>query len=118
MPLSPKNWVKNYFDEQFSKYKLDALIYPTMPRPAMPINPENGVSWPESPSAFANFTGYPDLIVPAGFTNDGLPVSLSFFGQAWSEPVLLALGYDFEQATKALRLPVTTPKLPGDILAK
>ncbi len=110
--------VKNYFDEQFSKHKLDALIYPTMPRPAMPINPENGVSFPESPTAFANFTGYPDLIVPAGFTKDGLPVSISFFGQAWSEPVLLALGYEFEQATKALRLPVTTPKLSSDSLAK
>jgi len=110
--------VKNTFDELFSEHKLDALIYPTMPKPAMPINPADGMSWPESPTAFANFTGYPDLIVPAGLTKEGLPVSVSFFGQAWSEPALLAMGYDFEQATHALRLPGSTPKLPSDILVK
>lgn len=110
--------VKATFDGLFAQHKLDVLIYPTMPKPAMPINPKDGMSWPESPTAFANFTGYPDLIVPAGFTKEGLPVSVSFFGPAWSEPTLFAVGYDFEQATQALRLPVTTPKLPGDTLVK
>ena len=52
----------------------------------------------------ANLTGFPDLIVPAGFTSDALPVGISFFGPAFSEPKLLALGYAFEQATKARRL--------------
>ena len=47
----------------------------------------------------ANLTGFPDLIVPAGFTGDRLPVAISFFGAAFSEPRLLALGYSFEQAT-------------------
>ena len=32
-----------------------------------------------------NLTGFPDLIVPAGFTRDDLPVALSFFGRAFSE---------------------------------
>lgn len=110
--------VKSTFDGLFSTHKLDVLIYPTMPKPAMPINPKDGMGWPESPTSFANFTGYPDLIVPAGFTKEGLPVSVSFFGPAWSEPMLFALGYDFEQATMALRLPVTTPKLASDTLAQ
>ena len=82
----------------------------------MPINPPDGVAWPDSPTAFANFTGYPDLIVPAGTTKEGLPVTISFFGRAWSEPTLLAYGYDFEQATKARILPKTTPVLPSDRL--
>ena len=47
-------------------------------------------------------------------TDTGLPVSISFFGPAWSEAKLLGYGFDFEQATKALRLPKTTPALPGD----
>ena len=49
-------------------------------------------------------------------TKEGLPVTLSFFGQAYSEPKLLAYGYDFEQATKARVLPKTTPALPSDVI--
>src|SRR5437016_6054939 len=53
------------------------------------------------PSAtdIANLTGFPDLIVPAGFTGDNLPVGNSFFGPAFSEQKILSLGYSFEQAT-------------------
>jgi len=35
----------------------------------------------------------------------GLPVGISFFGTAWSEPTLLRIAYGFEQATKARRAP-------------
>jgi amidase len=70
----------------------------------------------ESPTLIANETGFPDLIVPAGMTKDGLPVTISFFGPAFSEGKLISYGYDFEQATKARVLPKTTPKLPGDSL--
>lgn len=108
--------VNTTFDNLFAANKLDVIVYPTMPRPAMPINPTDGMGWPESATAFANFTGYPDLIVPAGTTKAGLPVTISFFGPAWSEPKLLALGYDFEQATKARILPHTTPVLASDAL--
>jgi amidase len=49
-----------------------------------------------SPSARA---GYPIITVPMGEL-DGLPLGISFFGRAWSEPVLLEIAYDFEQKTK------------------
>ena len=101
-----------------NKHKLDALVYPTMPKVALLINPADGVSWPSSATAMANFTGYPDLIIPAGKTAKGLPVTLSFFGPAWSEAKLLGYGYDFEQETKALVLPPSTPKLASDSLSK
>ena len=65
---------------------------------------------------FANLTGFPDLIVPAGFTSNGLPVGISFFGPAFSAPRLLALGFAFEQATKARRTPATTPPLAGEVI--
>jgi amidase len=98
----------------FEKNKLDALVYPTSPRPARPITPEPQSGGGESATNIANETGFPDLIVPAGMTNDGLPVTISFFGPAFSEPKLLAYGYDFEQATKAITLPKYTPALKSD----
>jgi len=98
--------------------KLDAIVYPTSPRrPAMIA--DSGAPTPATPSPtdIANLTGFPDLIVPAGFTGDNLPVGISFFGAAFSEPKLLALGYSFEQATHARRRPVHTPARPGDAVA-
>jgi amidase len=96
--------------------KLDAIVYPTSPRrPALLAAPPDAPGGPaSSPANIANLTGFPDLIVPAGFTGDDLPVGLSFFGPAFSEPKLLALGYSFEQATRVRRLPVHTPALPGE----
>jgi len=93
--------------------KLDAIVYPTSPRRPELIAQPNAMPEVNSATNIANLTGFPDLIVPAGFTTDDLPVGISFFGPAFSEPKLLALGYSFEQATRVRRLPVHTPKLPN-----
>jgi len=99
----------------FDQYKLDAIVYPTSPTPATLINATpGGGGGAASATSFANETGFPDLIVPAGMTSGGLPVTISFFGVAWSEPKLLGYGYDFEQAAHARVLPKFTPALPGD----
>ncbi|MAG72646.1 MAG: amidase family protein [Vicinamibacterales bacterium] len=95
---------------------LEALVYPTQPRrptrlDSDPAPTASGGARRPSPIRFANLTGFPDLVVPAGFTGNRLPVGLSFLGRAFSEPQLLALGYAFEQATQARRLPIHTPAL-------
>ena len=111
--------VKSGIDAVFTKYKVDAIIYPTSPKPAtliVPDKPPQPSAGTDSATSFANETGYPDLIVPAGMTPGGLPVAISFFGPAWSEPKLLGYGYDFEQATHALVEPKHTPAMPGDLL--
>jgi amidase len=99
--------------------QLDAIIYPTASRrPALiaaPPEPPGGAA--NTGSNLANLTGFPDLIVPAGYTTDDLPVAMSFLGTAFSEARLLAIGYSFEQATKARRLPGHTPLLPGNSIA-
>ncbi|HTE41508.1 MAG TPA: amidase family protein [Steroidobacteraceae bacterium] len=100
----------------FAEHRLDAMVYPTSPRPARPIAPEPQGSGGESATNIANETGFPDLIVPAGMTSDGLPVTISFFAPAFSEPKLLAYGYDFEQATKARVLPKHTPAMQGETI--
>ncbi len=98
------------------KERLDAIVYPTSPRRPgrTDEDPNPGAPSPLSATNIANLTGFPDLIVPAGFTGRGLPVGLSFLGVAFSESRLLALGYAFEQATHALRLPASTPPLAGE----
>ena len=95
--------------------KLDAIVYPTSPRrPGLIAETGAPGAGAPSPTDIANLTGFPDLIVPAGFTGDNLPVGISFFGPAFSEPKLLALGYSFEQATRARRRPVHTPARAGE----
>lgn len=98
--------------------KLDAIVYPTTGRVAplidIPPNPAVTAGSGGSPVILANLSGFPDLIVPAGFTSRGLPVTLSFMGPAFSEPRLLALGYALEQQLAAIRLPVLTPPLAGE----
>jgi amidase len=102
------------------KESLDAIVYPTSPRRPgrTDEDPNPGAPQPLSPVNIANLTGFPDLIVPAGFTGRGLPVGISFLGLAFSEPRLLALGYAFEQATHAVRMPPSTPPLPGETLRR
>jgi len=112
--------VRAAVDGIFAAEKLDAIVYPTSPRrPALLTAPPETA--PASPTAsatnIANLTGFPDLIVPAGFTGDNLPVGISFFGAAFSEPKLLSLGYSFEQATHARRRPVHAPALEGEAIS-
>jgi Asp-tRNA(Asn)/Glu-tRNA(Gln) amidotransferase A subunit family amidase len=110
--------IRSVVEGIFASQKLDAIVYPTASRrpgliAAPPDVPGGGAA---SGSNLANLTGFPDLIVPAGFTGDDLPVGISFFGPSFSEPKLLALGYAFEQVTRARRLPIHTPKLPGETI--
>jgi amidase len=93
-------------DAVMTKYKLDALVAPTG-GPAWLTDLVNGDSGPAnaaSPSTVTSVAGYPHITVPAGFYR-GLPVGISFFGRAWSEPTLIKLAYAYEQATKHRRPP-------------
>jgi amidase len=96
---------------------LDAIVYPPSANPPTlrsAVDHFGGMLG----TNIASLAGVPDLIVPAGFTPRGLPVGLSFLGRAFSEPRLFALGYAFEQATRARRDPVHTPPLPGEGLRR
>ena len=108
--------VREIVEGVFATQKLDAIVYPTSSRRPGLIAETGapGGGGVAGAASIANLTGFPDLIVPAGFTGDGLPVGLSFFGPAFSEPKLLALGYSFEQATRARRRPIHTPARPGE----
>ena len=95
-------------------HQLDAFIYPTNPVPAQRLDRDYSIATPSSATSIANITGFPDAIVPAGLTSEGLPVTLSFLGSDYSEPRILALAYAFEQSALAIQKPATTPALPGE----
>ena len=90
-------------DLMMRTHRLDALFAPTG-TPAWVTDLVNGDSVGGGSSTLAAVAGYPHITVPAGMAL-GLPVGVSFFGRAWSEPVLLRIAYAFEQSTKARRAP-------------
>jgi amidase len=85
------------------KHRLDAMIAPTG-GPAWPTDWINGDHFTGGYSSASAVAGYPHITVPAGYVF-GLPVGISFFGGAWSEPKLIKYAYAFEQATKARQAP-------------
>ena len=84
-------------DAAMDKFRLDALIAPT-DGPAWPTDWINGDHFSAGTSTLAAVAGYSHITVPMGFVF-GLPVGISFFGRAWSEPTLIKLAYSYEQAT-------------------
>ncbi len=94
----------NGIDAVMNKNKLDAFIAPSGGVAWMTdlVNGDCGVF--EGMTSFAAVAGYPSITVPAGFIQE-LPCGMSFFGSAFSEPVLIKIAYAFEQATKARRKP-------------
>jgi amidase len=94
-------------DATMEKLKLDALVAPTGP-PAWVSDLVDGDHDDGGSSGLAAVAGYPNITVPAGFIF-GLPVGISFFGRAWSEPTLIKIAYSFEQATKVRKAPKFLP---------
>ena len=90
-------------DATMDKYHLDAIVAPTG-GPAWLTDLINGDHVAGGSSNAAAVAGYPNINVTAGFIS-GLPVGISFFGRAWSEPSLIRLAFAFEQTTKARQAP-------------
>jgi Asp-tRNA(Asn)/Glu-tRNA(Gln) amidotransferase A subunit family amidase len=92
---------------------LDALVYPTwsnLPRLIGDMRSPAG----DNSQVLSPQTGFPAISVPMGWVEEGgarLPVGLQIFGDAWSEPRLIALAYAYEQATRHRQPPPTTPPL-------
>lgn len=90
---------RKIIDALIAEHKLDAFCGLTM-GPACSIDTIYGDRWGDVfLTAPAAMSGYPHITVPCGMVY-ALPVGLSFFGQAYSEPVLLSIAYAYEQATK------------------
>jgi len=102
-------------------HRLTAIVYATYDAPPTPIaadvltnpRPNDGYSRGDN-RGLSPAIGFPALTVPAGFSDNTLPVGLEFLGRPFSEAELLAIGFSYEQRTKHRRAPSTTPALPRD----
>jgi amidase len=90
-------------DKLLMENRLDAIMAPTG-APAWKTDLIDGDLYLGGNSSLAAISGYPNITVPMGFI-DELPVGVSFFGRAWSEPILLEIAYAFEQGTKHRKPP-------------
>lgn len=113
-PLTEKGYVdalaKNHqlartegIDALMDKHQLEAIVAPTG-GPAWLTDLVNGDHSAGGSSNAAAVAGYPNINVTAGYIF-GMPIGISFFGRAWSEPTLIKFAYAFEQATKARQAP-------------
>ncbi|RXJ04292.1 amidase [Anaerobacillus alkaliphilus] len=75
-------------DATLEEHKLDAIVFPNNFGAGIPAK-----------------AGYPSITVPAGYTEEGEPVGITFTGTAFSEPKLIEVAYAYEQGTKARKAP-------------
>jgi amidase len=106
-----KTAAKSSIDKVMDENRLDAIMGPSNGAAWM-IDLVNGDSGSRtsyvSSSSPAAIAGYPNITVPCGWITE-LPIGVSFFGRAFSEPVLIEIAFAYEQATKARKKPKLIP---------
>ncbi|NGP44588.1 amidase [Bacillaceae bacterium SIJ1] len=86
--------------------ELDALVYPTSSHPPAKIGQEQRVG---TNVLLSSFSGFPAITVPAGFTDEGLPVGIELLGRKFAEPTLIRFAYSYEQGTMHRKKPEMLP---------
>lgn len=79
---------ENGIDALLKKHELDAIVTPNYFGAMIPAK-----------------AGYPSITVPAGYSQAGEPLGLTFSASAFSESVLLECAYAFEQGTHFRKAP-------------
>ena len=105
--LIKRDAIRHAVTAVFDEHRLAAIVYPTLRRKPARIGDGQG----GSNCQLSAHSGLPALGVPAGFTDDGLPIGIDLLGRAWSESELLSLGYGIEQTLKLRQPPFSTPAL-------
>ena len=98
------------FRKVMAEHDLDAVVHPTWSNPPRLIGDLNTPAGDNS-QYLAPHTGFPAITVPMGFVRDSLPVGLQLVGDAWSEPVLIAIAYSYERLTMRRQPPSSVPPI-------
>ena len=111
--LIERSKLQDTFMQIMADNQLEAIVFPHQKRLVVPI----GESQVERQGILTSATGFPSIVVPAGFSSPtdtapiGVPVGMEFVGRPWSEATLIKLAYAFEQANQLRQPPQTTPPL-------
>jgi len=98
--------------------RLDALLFPDVQVPPPLKSDVHSAKWTvlsfPTNTLIASQSGLPAISMPAGFTDDGLPVGVELVGKLYDEGNLLRLAYSYEQAFRPRRAPESAPPLAGE----
>jgi amidase len=110
----------------FERYGIDALVFPYVPTFAQPINnPAYKVDDPTFvksdaavPATMGGYSsvGFPSIVVPMGYGQQGLPMTITFFGKPYEESMVIGFAYAYEQATKHRKPSPLVPPLSGETI--
>jgi Asp-tRNA(Asn)/Glu-tRNA(Gln) amidotransferase A subunit family amidase len=104
-----RSLVRDGLRDTFDRHQIDALAAPTIPGTTLPVEllsvdltgtGETALSGFLHHCFLANVTGVPALTVPAGFSDESLPIGLQLYGRPFGEATLFRLGHSFQQATE------------------
>jgi amidase len=87
----------------FNEFGLDALVYPTSSALPAVVGSGQGAG---NANRLSPFSGFPAISVPAGFSDNGLPIGMEMLGKAFDEPTLIKLAYSYQEATHNRKEPV------------
>lgn len=106
-----KDMVKQVIVDVVEKYQLDAVVYPysTLPPPRWDAS-EGG----NGGNSLASNSGLPSILMPTGYTAEGLPIALEIVGKPFDDAKLLQVAFGYERASQRRKAPSTTPALPGE----
>ena len=101
--------VREVLEILFAAHDLDALAYPTVRRKAALI----GEGQQGSSCQLSAASGFPAITMPAGFTNDELPIGLELLGRPHADELLVGYAHAYERLFHPRRAPARTPALVG-----
>ncbi|WP_404332018.1 amidase family protein [Mesobacillus maritimus] len=86
----------------FNEHNLDAILYPTSNALPAKVGGGQGAG---SANRLSPYSGFPAVSVPAGFSEEGLPIGMELLGKEFDEPTLIKLAYAYQEGTKHRKAP-------------
>lgn len=106
-----RNAFKNDVEASMDKYKVDVIVYPSWTNPPAALARADEDYKGDNSQIIAPATGLPAVSVPMGFTYGNLPAGLQILGRDYSEDLLFAISYSFEQNTMHRKPPRRFPEI-------
>lgn len=104
--------LRNAIVELIRRHRLDVVALPYSLAGPSRIGQRGGFET----NSLASHAGLPSIVVPAGYTREGLPIGLQFIAEPYRDTTLLQLAHVIEQVSGLMKLPEATPALPGEQL--